>query len=652
MSGRYLQFATRRAAKLPSLFAAAKAARRRFASPLVIVFFVTMILAKVPARASDSPSRSPSRPNLHGDATEVQVLGVRSSSQGEYSRVVIDLSADVRYEVGHLWNPERVYLDLSQTDISSQLTRRRIALKDGLVEQIRMGTSQGSVTRIVLDLHMEVRYRVSKLGDPIRMIVELSRPLAGIGPAESVSMRTDVQVPLQQILGSAVPDSQSSSPGEPHRSLDSSSQPSNAGGSRAGSPSARHAHGESEPAGLSYAGTSPPRNVLMFGFNLGSSYDDNVFSNNQQRVGDASFLFGPSLNLRREGKSLSLAMDYQPHFRIYRNGSEPGTLDQGLVLDASYRVNSHLAFRARTSASYTTGIFQPSQSAEILSGLGSPSSLNQSVFTPTVKQLSLSSRIDASYQASKHDSVSFYLGQSTLDFKQQVSNESGLQNTQERDAGLLYQHRLSPHSTLGVDYRFQNIHFGQDSRTLVHSAFFSYAQQISPSLTISVFGGPQYSRLKELFSLPLGPFLLQVPVSSTDWNWAIGGALTKRLDRTAFQLTTQHQVSNGGGLIGAVVSNSVGANVRRRLSRRWDAIWSGTYAQNNSLASGFPTSDYQSETAGFGLERSLTEKLSLRMGYDYLRQRGSGGTLSIADFDRDLWSVQFSYRFHQIALGR
>src|SRR5712691_12863933 len=136
MSGRYLQFATRRAAKLPSLFAAAKAARRRFASPLVIVFFVTMILAKVPARASDSPSRSPSRPNLHGDATEVQVLGVRSSSQGEYSRVVIDLSADVRYKVGHLSNPERVYLDLSQTDISSQLTRRRIALKDGLVEQI------------------------------------------------------------------------------------------------------------------------------------------------------------------------------------------------------------------------------------------------------------------------------------------------------------------------------------------------------------------------------------------------------------------------------------------------------------------------------------------------------------------------------------
>ena len=161
-----------------------------------------------------------------------------------------------------------------------------------------------------------------------------------------------------------------------------------------------------------------------------------------------------------------------------------------------------------------------------------------------------------------------------------------------------------------------------------------------------------HSRLEELFSLPSDSFLLQVPISRTDWNWAIGGALTKRLDRTAFQLTTQRQVSNGGGLVGTVVSTSVGANVRRRLSRRWDAIWSGTYAQNNSFASGFPTNDYQSETAAFGLERSLTEKLSLRMGYDYLRQRGSGGTLSIADFDRDLWSVQFSYRFHQIALGR
>ena len=652
MSGSCLQFATRRAAKLPSVFAAAKATRWRFASPLVTGFFVAILLAKIPARASDSPTRSSSRPNLHGDTTEVQVLGVRSSSQGDYSRVVIDLSADVRYKVGRLSNPERVYLDLSQTEISPRLTPRRIALRDGFVERVRMGTNQGSVTRIVLDLYMEVRCWVTTVGDPARMIVALSRPPAGIGPAESVSMGTRVQVPLQQILASAVSDSQSSSPGEPHKSLDSSSQPSNGGGSRAGSPSGPRASGDNERSGLNYAGTSPPRNVLMFGFDLGSSYDDNVFSNNQQRVGDASFLFGPSINLRREGKSLNLAMDYHPHFRIYRNGSEPSTLDQGLVLDASYRVNSHLAFRARTSASYTTGIFQPSQSAESLSGLASPSSLNQTVFTPTVKQLSLSSRIDASYQASRHDSVSFYLRQSTLDFEQQVSSESGLQNTQERDAGLLYQHRLSPHNTLGVDYRFQNIHFGQDSRTLVHSAFFSYAQQISPSLTMSVFGGPQYSRLKELFSLPSDPFLLQAPVSRTDWNWAIGGALTKRLDRTVFQLTTQHQVSNGGGLIGAVVSTSVGAGVRRRLSRRWDAIWNGTYAQNNSFASGFPTNDYQSETAAFGLERSLTEKLSLRVGYDYLRQRGSGGTLSIADFDRDLWSVQFSYRFRQIALGR
>jgi hypothetical protein len=390
----------------------------------------------------------------------------------------------------------------------------------------------------------------------------------------------------------------------------------------------------------------------MFGFNLGSSYDDNVFSNNKQRVGDASFLFGPSLNLRREGHRLSLALDYQPHFRIYRNGSQPSTLDQGLVFDASYRVSSHLTFRARTGASYSTGIFQPSQSEEIVSGLGSPSTLNQTVFTPTVKQLSLSSRIDASFQASRHDSVGFYVGQSTLDFKQQVSNAGGLQNTEERDGGLVYQHRLSPHITLGVVYGFQNIRFGQDSRTLVHSAFFSYAQQISPSLMIRVFGGPQYSRLEELFSLPSDSFLLQVPISRTDWNWAIGGALTKRLDRTAFQLTTQRQVTNGGGLVGAVVSTSVGANVRRRLSRRWDAIWSGTYAQNKSFGSGFPTNDYQSETAGFGLERSLTEKLNLRMGYDYLRQRGNGGAVSIADFVRDLWSIQFSYRFHQIALGR
>jgi hypothetical protein len=97
-------------------------------------------------------------------------------SQLESSQVLIDLSGDVRYKVGHLSNPERVYIDLPQTEIDPHLTTRRFALDDGFIHGIRMGTSQGPVTRVVLDLAMPVRYRVSKLDKPVQMLIELSRP--------------------------------------------------------------------------------------------------------------------------------------------------------------------------------------------------------------------------------------------------------------------------------------------------------------------------------------------------------------------------------------------------------------------------------------------------------------------------------------------
>jgi AMIN domain-containing protein len=637
VNGRDLQIALGRAAQSLPLVAVARAARWEFVLPWAMAACLILPLAEAALGASDTPSRP--------DVAVAQVLGVRSSSQADSGRVVIDLSADVRYKVAHLSNPERVYLDLSQTEISPQLASRRIALEDGLVEQIRMGTGQGSVTRIVLDLRMALRYRVSKLDDPERMLIELSRPSDGMALMESTPIRSAPRAALGQNPSSPRPNSPSTSP------QDASSSSSSPGEPRAARPAGPHTYGDAERAGLSYAGTHSPRNILLLGLNGGSSYDDNIFGNNQRRVRDVAFLFGPSLSLRREGRRLSLALNYQPNFRIYRRASEPKAVDQMFEFDAAYQATSRLSFRARASAFYTIGIFQPSQNEPFLPGLGSPSSLNNILFTPGARQLTWSSRIDASYQARAHDSVGLFVGQATLDYRQQVSGLGNLGNTEERQAGLLYQHRISPHTSLGSNYLFEDIRFGSDSRTLVHSAFLSYAQQVSPSLMVSVFGGPQYSRLHEVVILPLGPFRFQIPVFQAGWNWAIGGTLTERLDRTAFELTAQRQVSNGGGLLGAVVGSSVGASVRRRLPGRWDAGGSAGYAINRSLGT-FSPGRYQSLTAGAGLGRSLTEKLSVRVGYDFLYQRGSGQSSLFGNLDRDLWSVQLSYQFRQIALGR
>jgi hypothetical protein len=271
-----------------------------------------------------------------------------------------------------------------------------------------------------------------------------------------------------------------------------------------------------------------------------------------------------------------------------------------------------------------------------------------------VRQLAFNSRIDVNYQASPHDSVALFVGLSERNFEQQSDYQGTLQNTEENDAGLLYRHRLSRHTTLGVDYLLQDIHFGSDSHTVVQSAILSYAQQFSRNLTVNIFGGPDYSRFNDFVPFAFGPITVQIPTSGEAWEWAVGGSLTEQLDRAVFTLTAQHQISDGGGLVGAVVSSSVTTSIRHRLYWRWDAVGTAGYANNSNLepTTSSTVGSYRSMTLGGGLERPLTGGLALRLRYDFIHQRGVGEAPLTANLDRNLWSVQFTYALHQIALGR
>jgi len=240
VSGRYLQIALHQGTKSILDIAFARTAHWKFVPPLISLACLTLVLAGTSLCTSVSARPSADQPYSAIDATQVQVLGVRASSQADFSQVVIDLSADVRYKVGHLSNPERLYLDLSQTRINTQLASRRITLEDALVDRIRMGTDPGAVTRIVLDLHTAVRYRITKLGDPTRILVELT---------------SDAASPVEPQDASSLPSNQGMSPTK------STSAPP----AYAGRVQAPPAHEDAEKAGLSYAGTAPPRNVLELG---------------------------------------------------------------------------------------------------------------------------------------------------------------------------------------------------------------------------------------------------------------------------------------------------------------------------------------------------------------------------------------------------
>ncbi len=414
-------------------------------------------------------------------------------------------------------------------------------------------------------------------------------------------------------------------------------------------------YGNGEQPRPGYAGAASPRNLLFLSLDSETAYDDNLFSNNRLRRGDLAFAFGPRIAFLQQRKYLRVALDYQPYFLLYRRTPQYSRLNHALGLDLNYQAGPRFALRLRDSFSYQTGIFRPRSSEDFMPALGSPSNLNETVFTPLARQRANTARLDAIYQKSRRTSFTLFGSSEQRNFNGAVGQQH-LFDTRGASGGLNYLHRLGPHTSLGILYLFQNLSFGKDSRVVTHSTYASFAWRLSPTVSLEAFGGPQYARLHDRFVLVLpffgGSLILPQSIFRTQWHAAAGGTFTKRSEKTVFQISAQRVVTDGGGLLTSVTSSVVDVSLRRRLTRRWDAIWDLNAARSDALGFQFTGSSIRSQSAAFALEHSLTERLTARLGYNFIRQRTSGPVPFLTDFDRNRVSFGVFYQVRRIPLGR
>jgi N-acetylmuramoyl-L-alanine amidase len=118
-------------------------------------------------------------------AVPVQAGDVRLWSGPEGTRLVVDLSAPVRYEVFALENPDRIVVDLANTRLQSG---KGMPAAQGPVRSVRSGPQAGGGLRIVLDLEARQSVKSFMVGPEgaagHRLVVELP-PVAGGAPTPS-----------------------------------------------------------------------------------------------------------------------------------------------------------------------------------------------------------------------------------------------------------------------------------------------------------------------------------------------------------------------------------------------------------------------------------------------------------------------------------
>jgi len=107
------------------------------------------------------------------------VSDIRTWTNEEYTRVVIDLEADAKYEANFLRAdpaknlPPRIFIDIRGADLREQIVRQPVEVNNGLLTRVRAGRFRAGVVRVVIDLERESGYRVFDLSNPSRIIVDV-----------------------------------------------------------------------------------------------------------------------------------------------------------------------------------------------------------------------------------------------------------------------------------------------------------------------------------------------------------------------------------------------------------------------------------------------------------------------------------------------
>jgi hypothetical protein len=406
---------------------------------------------------------------------------------------------------------------------------------------------------------------------------------------------------------------------------------------------------------VNYADESTPINYVVIDLNGATAYDDNVLSNNADRIGAMVFQTGAHVGLDEERERFAVSLDYQPEFLVYTKVNGYNQVNQILRLGAKYVLSPHLELRFQNSGYYYTGITSPSLNANSYSGGLPPPSLNNTVSIPLSHEITDEGRLDAVYQMSRRSNFDFFGNVGIRNFSGIENPQENLLNTQAFSGGLAYTYRLTATSTLGISAMHQNLRYG-GSLDKIESAFLTLAWQGKSGVTASLYGGPQYVRLNDSLFLPdltsgtATSFLARE--TAVKWNGGGGASLGWRSARTVVLVSAQRFISDGGGVFTSVMSTSESFEVRRHLIRHWDLLLTGVNAQSKALSALFGGAVLNGQTGSLMIEREIATNLVAQVGYMAGRQRVTGTYPFQVDMNKNYFSLGLIYRIGRIPLGR
>ena len=119
-----------------------------------------------------------------GASDKARLTAVRFLSSKSYTRVMMDLTQEARFETHRLKEdpknnlPPRIYIDIHGARLALD-SKEAIPVQDGLLRQVRVGQFSPDVVRVVLDMNSLRSHNTFMLPDPFRLVIDIQGQESG-----------------------------------------------------------------------------------------------------------------------------------------------------------------------------------------------------------------------------------------------------------------------------------------------------------------------------------------------------------------------------------------------------------------------------------------------------------------------------------------
>src|SRR5436853_2314117 len=102
-----------------------------------------------------------------------RVRRVRTSLNGDATRVTIDLDNTVQFSSARISNPDRIFFDLHAARLTPEVARSSIHVEGDLLSTVRVAQNHAGVVRVALDVNGVKEYTAVLTSNPAQLVIDL-----------------------------------------------------------------------------------------------------------------------------------------------------------------------------------------------------------------------------------------------------------------------------------------------------------------------------------------------------------------------------------------------------------------------------------------------------------------------------------------------